>query len=288
MARKNRTPKTDAALEAEILANDAAAPAIIDHHTQLDSWSMADTSVEDADELSPADEAALMIAELADDAAPETPVESVEPDNAPTNFEAALAAFSDDVVTAMAFKIAEAVDERVAFEDAKNPENVSIQRTLKKVRSELVSKRAARVLLATNVEPTFINRTLHDGSRYNVYALGKLADLVRSIVDGHGLNNAINNAVTRSLFRCKNAGVAFTGDVARAAASDKLRIDPSIASKLIRHTVSASTAPTQASSTMSALATLGVVKAEGSQRNPTYIVTENPIATFLEAKLLAA
>lgn len=288
MARKNRTPKTDAALEAEIAVNETAAPAIIDHHSQLDSWSMIETSVEDADELSPADEAALMIAELAEDVVEPTTTVAEPEINAPTNFEAALASFPDDVVTEMAFKIAAAVDERVEFEEFKNPENVSIQRTLKKVRQELVTKRAARVLLATNVEPTFINRTLHDGSRYNVYALGKLADLVRSIVDGHGLNNAINNAVTKSLFRCKNAGISFTGDVARAAASDKLRIDSSIASRLVRHTVSASTAPTQASSTMSALATLGVVKAEGSQRNPTYVVTENPISRFLEAKLLAA
>lgn len=277
MARIARKSKT--ALAAEIAANEAAAPVIIDHHSQIGSWS-AET------ELTADDEAALLRAEIADETA-STEVEAIEAPQT-DDFATVLASFDDTIVTDMAYKIAAAVDERAEFETDKAPDNASIQRTLKKVRQELVTKRAARVLLATNIEPTFVNRVLHDGSRYNVYALGKLADLIRSIADGHGLNNAINNAVATSMFRCKNAGIAFTGDVAKAAASDKVRIDPSVASRLVRHTVSANTAPTQASSTMSALATLGVVKVEGSHRNPTYAVTENPIAKFLEAKLLAA
>ena len=57
---------------------------------------------------------------------------------------------------------------------------------------------------------------------------------------------------------------------------------------LIRHTVSASTAPTQASSTMQALATLGVVKAEGSTRNPVYKLTNHPVVEKLEVLLKAA
>jgi hypothetical protein len=278
MARKSlKTLKTNTAvsLDAEIAINEAAAPSIIDHASQIESWTVED-------------EAALLKAEAIEDAPVETVAEIAPSVQQSGKFEEILASYEDALVTAMAHKIAAEVDARAVFEDEKNPENTSIQRTLKKVRSELVTKRAARVMLATGVEPNFINRVLHDGSRYNVYALGKYADLVRSLVDGHGLNNAINNAVAKSLFRCKNAGIAFTGEVAKAAASDKIRLDATIAKTLVRHTVSSSTAPTQASSTMSALQTLGVVKIEGSSRNPTYRVTENPISNFLEAKLLTA
>ncbi|AWV14862.1 hypothetical protein A3862_04550 [Methylobacterium sp. XJLW] len=56
---------------------------------------------------------------------------------------------------------------------------------------------------------------------------------------------------------------------------------------LLRHTVSASTAPTQASSTMQALETLGIVRREGSARNSTFHLTEAPVTQQLEAVLFA-
>lgn len=254
------------ALLEEIEKNEAAGPTIIDHHTQIDSWTLVETSVEDEEK-------------------PEEPAETEE--NKP-EFAKLIASFDDETVTKMTFRIAAAVDERVSFETAKNPENSSIQSTLKKVRSELVTKCAARVMLATNTTPDFINRQLHDGSRYNVYALGKYADLVRTLADGDSMKNAINNAVTRSLFACRREGFTFTGELARAAASDKIRIEGAVKRLLVRHTVSSSTAPTQASSTMSALQTLGVVKIEGSSRNPTYAITNAPIVDALEKKLSAA
>lgn len=136
--------------------------------------------------------------------------------------------------------------------------------------------------MAANVSADFINRTLHNGSRFNVYAFGKIADIARSLIDGTTLSNAINNAVVKSLFRCKKAGVGFTLEIAKAAASDKIRIDPTISRNLVRHTVSASTAPTQASSTMQALETLWVMRIQGSRRSPVYEVLDTPIAPALE------
>jgi hypothetical protein len=62
----------------------------------------------------------------------------------------------------------------------------------------------------------------------------------------------------------------------------------SLRSALHRHTVSASTAPTQASSTMQALETLGLVKREGSVRNPTFTLTDHPAVAHLEARMMAA
>jgi hypothetical protein len=145
------------------------------------------------------------------------------------------------------------------------------------------------VLLAAGVDPEFINRQIHAGARYNVYALGKFADLVFALTDGP-MQNAINRACMRSLFNCRRAGVEFTGELARASASDKVRVSEVLRKHLISHTVSAVTAPTQASSTMQALQTLGIVSTTGSARAPVYHVTDSSIARKAEevvAKLAA-
>lgn len=206
----------------------------------------------------------------------------------PTAYDKLLAEQTDEQVDQMVILIADAIDKRAEFEKAKNPENSNIQRTLEKARRQMVTKRAARVLLASNVSPDFVNRTLHDGSRYNVYAIGKLADVVYTITDNKDLSNAINRACMKSLFACKRAGYAFTLETAKAAASDKIRIDEAVRRVLVRHTVSASTAPTQSSSTMNAFTTLGLVKPEGSTRNPTYVLTGHPIVEKMEALMKAA
>lgn len=151
----------------------------------------------------------------------------------------------------------------------------------------MITLRAASVTLACNVDPAILNRSLHEGSRYNVYAIGKLADAIFALSGGQ-VSNAINNAVMRSLFRFRAAGKTFTGEMAKAAASDKIRVDAAVREHLVRHTVSASTAPTQASSTMQALETLGIVKRTGGTKNPTYELTDSPVVRKLEEVLAKA
>lgn len=186
--------------------------------------------------------------------------------------------------------LAESIDGREMFEEAKNPDNANIQRTLKKLRHQVVTRRAARTLLIANVDPGFVNRELHDGSRYNVYAVGKLGDLVSGLTGGT-IGNAINKAIVASLIRCRDAGVTFTMEVAKMCCSrnytGKDEASGKARSHLIRHTVAASTAPTQASSTMQALQTLGVVRAEGG-KNPTYTLTDTPVSRKLQEMFAAA
>lgn len=198
-------------------------------------------------------------------------------------FVTTLAAIDKSEAIAKAVKIGGAIDEREAFEERKSSTNSSIKKTLSSARKALtLSATPARVFIAANVDESFINRTLHEGSKYNVYAIGKLADLVVGAGEGV-IRNAINMACMKSLFACRKAGVPFTMDIAKACASDKIRtIDPAVKKILVRHTVSESTAPTQASSTMQALATLGVVSVSGSGRNPTYTLTDAPITKRLE------
>lgn len=238
----------------------AAAVGIVDHHSQLGSWGVSE----------------------------ESRAAQAEAHDIPTAYDELLATIKPEEIDEMVTWIADEIDTRADFEERKNPENSNIQRTLKKAREQLVTKRAAKVLIAANVDPAFINRTLHDGARYNVYALGKLADVVYAITDKGVLGNAINRACMKSLFACRAAGFTFNLETAKAAASDKVQIDAAIRKVLVRHTVSSSTAPTQASSTMQALATLGVVRAEGSTRNPTYKLTGHPVVEKLEVMLKAA
>ena len=51
----------------------------------------------------------------------------------------------------------------------------------------------------------------------------QVADLVDGLTTGV-LRNAINIAVMRSLFNFRKAGIPFTGEMAKAAASDKIRV----------------------------------------------------------------
>ena len=203
-------------------------------------------------------------------------------EDAPKSFDQVLSEIPEDKIEETVFATAAAFDERADFERTKNPDNENIHRTLKKARAQMVTKRAAKVMIACNVSPDRINRVFHEGSRYNVYALGKLADVIYGVTNDGAVSNAINLACMRSLFQFKKAGLQFTGELAKAAASDKVRVDASLRKHLISHTVSASTAPTQASSTMQALETLGVVRRSGSHKNPNFELTDHPIVRKLE------
>lgn len=195
-----------------------------------------------------------------------------------------MSAIPDAEADVMVRHLAWAVDDRAAFENVKNPDNANIHRTLKKLRHQVVTRRAARVMLAAGIDPSFINRQLHDGSRYNVYAIGKLGDLMDGLTGGN-VDNAINRAVLWSLYKLSDAGMGFTMEVAKMCASraytGKDEASALARSHLTRHTVAATTAPTQASSTMQALTTLGVVQPMGSTKNPTYKLLDTPVTRKL-------
>lgn len=170
------------------------------------------------------------------------------------------------------------LDARAAYEKSKNKDNAGIQRTLSAVRKSLfISRDAAKAMIACKVDADFVNSVQHEGKRYNVYAIGKFADLVKALTTGE-MTNTINRCITTSMFAVIDAGKNFNMSAAKGAASDKAtrELDPSIKKLLTSHTVSASTAPTQASSTMQAFQTLNVVQATGSKRNPDYKLTNNP------------
>ncbi|MCK0198531.1 hypothetical protein MWN34_16625 [Ancylobacter sp. 6x-1] len=64
-----------------------------------------------------------------------------------------------------------ALETRAAFEKAKNPANEKMQANLASYRKRMTSEIAARVMIATDVDPEFVNREISTGSRFNVYPL---------------------------------------------------------------------------------------------------------------------
>lgn len=295
MGKRNNTKKSVQEVMAEAQAITDTGP--IDHHTQSSSWTAVDTTpevieenvLESVEQELEVQEVQAEGNEVITEPATDEPIltTSEEPEGEQiVTFDQIIAALDPTTVDETVVMLAEEIDDRVEFEERVAPDNDSIQKTLKKVRAQFTaSKDAARVLLATQTSTDFINRSISDGARYNVYALGKLADIVRGLSEGT-IGNAINNACMRSLFACRAAGVPFTSLAAKAAASDKIRdIDPAVKKHLVRHTVSASTAPTQASSTMQALETLGLVTRTGSRRDSVWTLTDHPAVDRIAEKL---
>lgn len=140
---------------------------------------------------------------------------------------------------------------------------------------------AAGIFLAMDIDPSFINREVSTGSKFNVYALQKVNDLIVAL-DGGFMQNAINRAIVMSLFNFRDAGVPFTGQAALCAVSDKIKADRAITKHLVRHTVSANTASTQKSSTMTALKTLGIVTNSGPRGQEVWTLTDTPATRRLE------
>lgn len=234
--------------------------------------------------------AALEALDAVDDVQASEPVAVVEASNTDTdNTDVTLKSIMDKIdaekLIETALLTAAAFDERLEFERTKGNDNIT--KSLLSSRAKLASPRAAAVIMACNVNLAEVNRSVHEGKRYNVYAFGKIADAVQAL-SGGAITNEINNAIMRSLFKFKAAGVAFTGEMAKAAASDKILVDAAIKGILVRHTVAEGTAPTQASSTMQALVTLGIVNKSGPHKNPVYTLTDSPATRALEATLLAA
>lgn len=194
--------------------------------------------------------------------------------------------YTDAERLAMANKVAKGFDDRAAYERTKNPNNERIQKNLDKSRAKLVMPSAAAILIASQVEPEFVNRSVSEGSRYNVYAVEKLADIVKALRDGT-MTNKVNIAVCKSLFSFRKAGESFTGEMAKAAVCDKMKVSKAMQAILIRHTVDPGTMSTQTSSTMTALQTIGIVKNSGSFRAPVYELIDSPQTRRLEEVLAA-
>lgn len=301
--KSKKSKKSDAivhpSVEQIIAAVTGEVPIAFEPAEVIELASLPDTHVETdgqleevVAQLDAVDEAAASVLAFEASTVHEAPAETVqvppatgEPSEALETWNKAIDAIGQTEAIAMALKVSAAIDQRMAFEQEKDAGNANIQRTLKKAAKLLSLPSACKAMEVTGFDLGQLNRSKHAGSRYNVYAFGKLADVLKGVVDG-AINNSINNACLRSLLKCHKAGIAFTMETAKLAASDKIRVtDKNLAACLVRHTVSASTAPTQASSTMQALTDLGIVNRGGTEKNPIFSLTDAPVVAKLASIL---
>ncbi|WP_326894603.1 hypothetical protein U8P73_36325 (plasmid) [Rhizobium beringeri] len=191
------------------------------------------------------------------------------------------AEFEPEAKEAKKVEIVTSFEDRIAFEKAQPGLSSKMVPNLEAEQKKMATIGAAGLFLAMDIDPGFINREVSTGSRFNVYALQKVNDLIVAL-DGGFMQNAINKAIVQSLFNFRDAGIPFTGNAALAAASDKVKADRAITKHLVRHTVSANTASTQKSSTMTALKTLGIVENTGTRGNEVWTLTDTPATRRLE------
>lgn len=175
---------------------------------------------------------------------------------------------------------------RIAFEEAQPGLSGKMVPNLEAAQKKMATPGTAAIFCAIDIDPTFINREIAAGSKFNVYGLQKVNDLVTGIGAGI-LQNAINRAVLMSMFNFKKAELPFTGEAALAAVSDKIKVDKAISKHLVRYTVSANTASTQKSSTMNALEVLGIVVSNKLRGNAeVFTLTDTPQTRRLEEVLM--
>jgi hypothetical protein len=276
MAKKNNTPavETNDADDATLaLLNALEADAGADTDSSTTAPTEAEiasvlSSLEDGDAQAPAQTQAQAPAEAEDQA-------QVLP------FKDLLAAVTADQAKAKAEDLANAFDERAAYEHTADPFNNNIQKTLSKARASHLTPGIVAAFVASNTDANYVNASEVTGKRRNVYALDKLRDFLYAAVTGH-LKNAINIACMTSLVKLKDTALPFDGVVAKACASDKVAVKGDYKIHLKRHTVAESTASTQASSTMTALEVLGVVTNQGTRPHPIYVLTDTPLSKRLQ------
>jgi hypothetical protein len=195
-----------------------------------------------------------------------------------TTFADLIAGVSPAAMKARAAELTSGFEARMIFENQMHPANMTIQAKLSKAKKQFETLGMAAYTVAAGIDPAFVNRSVSEGKRFNVYAFDKLSDVLSYIGTGGVMKNAINKAILKSLVSCEAAKEPFTGLIASAAASDKIKVPAAINKLLTRHNVGATTAPTQTSSTMNALMIAGIVINVGQGRMPIYQLTQSPAA----------
>lgn len=183
-------------------------------------------------------------------------------------------------------KLIAAFDARKLYESDKNSENTSIQKTLDDMRKSVDHDKIAEVMMLSNVDADFINKSERITARFNVYSAEKIVNLARTLASAAQLNH-----YTRAIFLSalalekhemtlthKDASAACTLSIKNNAARDKLLV------RYQKH-VAANTAATQSSSSINALQMFDVfTETRDEMNNVAYRVnTENEAAKKLTA-----
>ena len=180
------------------------------------------------------------------------------------------------------------IDARKAYENDKNASNDSIQKTLNAIRKTCEREAIASVMLASNVDSSFINKSERTSNRFNVYAAEKVANVAQAIAKAATLNH-YSLAILRAASALKKAELKLTHADAVAACSldvahkDKSRAAIIKSSRYAKH-VAANTASTQSSSSINALQAFSVFTESRDEANHVcYSLNENETVSALLA-----
>lgn len=150
-----------------------------------------------------------------------------------------------------------AIDARALFEASKSADNHSMQDTLKAFRKDVDHDDICKVMLASNVDASFINRSERVNARFNVYAAQKVANVARFAASVDALNH-YTLAIVKTAFALEAQKLALTHKDAVAACSASVKhADAKREAIIAKHRyakhVAANTASTQSSSSINAL-----------------------------------
>ncbi|PZR92281.1 MAG: hypothetical protein DI537_13935 [Stutzerimonas stutzeri] len=234
-----------------------------------------------------ADAAKAQAAAPAEDEEKPEPEELPAPAHVPGTMKELAGNVTPEAILLMTDAVNHEFDGRIAFEQSKPAVGPNLVANLETARKRMTSEAAVRVFCAIDLDPTFINREISAGKRFNVYALKeKVTDLIVGLSAGFMSDRRIICVLT-SMFRFQDAGVPFTGITASAAISDKIKVDRKTGALLTRHTVAANTAPTQQSQVMNALETLGIVTSNRQKgENEVFTLTDTPQTRALKEVLM--
>lgn len=178
-----------------------------------------------------------------------------------------------------------AFEDRIAFESTKEDCTNQMIDNLISVSKEFTSDRVCRSFVALGIDASFVNRNSSKFSRFNVYALQKVAEIVKAMTGLH-IRTATIRCFLKSLFACRVAEVPFTKQLQLAALSKDIRISKSHDALLTRHTLSKATAAAQRSQMIVTLEGLNMLASNNMKGDKNVITLKDTPATRQLIKMI--
>lgn len=110
-----------------------------------------------------------------------------------------------------------AIDTRAVKENDKNSDNLSMQKTLKNIRTSVNNDSIAKVMFASNVDANLILKSERVNAMFSVYAYEKVIDLARCIASSVNKLDHRVDAIFRTLVKIDNAEMLMTHEDAQFA-----------------------------------------------------------------------
>lgn len=176
-------------------------------------------------------------------------------------------------------------DERVSYQrskvadkgenKAKGDDNIFL--TIADIRKTTTHEVTAKVLLASHVDASFINRQLRDNARMNVKCIVKVNNIAQ-VIASHATLNSYTRSILITAIALTRANDVMTNADAQASICNALKARSPLINRYATN-VAANTASTQSSSTNNALKVYNVFKETRSITNEAAYIVDFENAT---------